>query len=205
MTRNATSTSRPTAGDRASAADTAAVEEAARLVEQAEGILGNYLEPGRVPAARVARRFLMSGDLELVLGLYMQAMKGDPEEPAYPWNLASSLDRLRQSDLALVFVRRAIRVAREVGDLEWAGAAVHLALADIAIRAGELGAAERAIEQAHSIDPTAPVERYRRHLRRESAAQERGGERTRHEARAALPQRVFEELAVFECAEAGRQ
>lgn len=85
--------------------------------------------------------------------------------PAYPWNLASSLDRLQLSDLALVFLRRAIRVAEETGDAEWSGADAHLAWADVAMRAGEPEMAEIAIDKARQIDPGAPVERYVRQLR----------------------------------------
>jgi tetratricopeptide (TPR) repeat protein len=203
MTRNAASTSRHVDGGRASAASPARVEEAAHLAEQAEEILGGYLQPGRLPTARVAHRFLRSGDLERVLGLYVQAMEGDPLEPAYPWNLASSLDRLRLPDLALLFIRRAIRVAREAGDLEWAGADANLALADIAIRAGEPETAEIAIDQAHRIDPGAPVERYLRRLRRTSPSPE-GRELAREETRSALPKRMLDELAILERNEEGR-
>jgi tetratricopeptide (TPR) repeat protein len=170
MTRNAASTSRHAVGGRVSAGSSAAVDEAARLAEQAEEILGGYLHPGRWPTARIARRFLQSGDLERVLGLYTRAMESDPYEPAYPWNLASSLDRLRLANLALTFIRRAIRVAEETGDREWAGADAHLAWADIAIHAGEPETAEIAIERARRIDPHAPFERYLRRLRRESAS-----------------------------------
>jgi tetratricopeptide (TPR) repeat protein len=197
MTRNAASTSRHAAGGPASVDSPSGVEAAARLAEQAEEVLGGYLEPGQWPTARAARHFLASGDLERILSLYMQAMEGDPLEPAYPWNLASSLDRLSLPELALVFVQRAIRVAREAGDREWAGADAHLAWADIAIRAGEPETAEAAIEQAHSIDPSAPVERYLHRLRHESSTPERR-EIARHETRSVLPKRILEELTVLE-------
>jgi tetratricopeptide (TPR) repeat protein len=202
MTRNAASTSRHAAGDPESVGSRSAAEEAARLATQAEEILGGYLEPGAWPASRAARRFLAGGDLERVLSLYMQAMESDPLEPAYPWNLASSLDRLRLPDLALVFIRRAIRVAREAGDLEWAGVDAHLALADIAMRAGESEAARMAIERARGIDPDAPVERYLRRLRREPPTPERR-ELARRATRSALPKQILEELAVLERTEAG--
>jgi tetratricopeptide (TPR) repeat protein len=155
MTNNAASTSRRAAAGRASVDNAAAVESAARLVDEAEKILGGYLRPGRLPAARTTRRFLDSGDLERVLSLYVRAMEGDPREPAYPWNLASSLDRLRLPDLALIFIRRAIRVAEETGDREWAGADVHLACADIARHAGDSEMAELAFDRAREIDPEA--------------------------------------------------
>jgi hypothetical protein len=103
----------------------------------------------------MARRFLDSGDLERVLSLYARAMEDDPREPAYPWNLASSLDRLHLPDLALIFIRRAIRVAEETDDREWVGADVHLACADIARHAGDPQMAELALERAREIDPEA--------------------------------------------------
>ena len=147
MTSNAAQSSRRVDVDRASVANAATLEEAGKLVDQAEEILGRYLRPGQWPAAPVARRFRESGDLQLVLSLYARAMADDPDEASYPWNLTSSLDRLRLPDLALVFVRHAIRVAEESGDTEWAGADVHLAWADIALRAGQPEMAERAIER----------------------------------------------------------
>jgi tetratricopeptide (TPR) repeat protein len=140
-----------------------------QLADQAEEIFARYLDPGSWPTAQVARVFRRSGDLERVLSLYSQAMESDPREPAYPWNLASSLDRLQLSDLALIFLRRAIRVAEDTGDSDWAGADAHLAWADIAIRAGEPEMAEIAIEKARKIDPGAPVERYVRQLRHDRA------------------------------------
>jgi tetratricopeptide (TPR) repeat protein len=154
MTGNAASTSKRVVAGRAGV-DSSAVENSALLVDQAEKILGAYLHPGRWPAARTARRFLDSGDLERVLSLYVRAMEGEPREPAYPWNLASSLDRLRLPDLALIFIRRAIRVAEEIGDHEWVGADVHLACADIARRAGDSEMAEMALHRAREIDPDA--------------------------------------------------
>ena len=155
MTNNAASTSKRAAAGRASVASPAATESAARLADQAEKILGGYLRPGRWPAARTARRFRESGDLERVLGLYTRAMEDDPHEPAYPWNLASSLDRLRLADLALIFIRRAIRVSEETGDREWTGADVHLACADIARHAGDPEMTELALDRARELDPQA--------------------------------------------------
>jgi tetratricopeptide (TPR) repeat protein len=165
MTSNAASTSRHAGAARASASSAKAIESAAHLADEAEGILGGYLHPGRWPAARTARRFLDSGDLERVLSLYTRAMENDPREPAYPWNLASSLDRLRLPDLALIFIRRAIRVAEETDDREWAGADVHLACADIARHAGDTEMAELALHRAREIDPEAGS----RHARRAAA------------------------------------
>ncbi|MFI5003461.1 MAG: hypothetical protein ACHQE6_00460 [Solirubrobacterales bacterium] len=197
MTRNAASTSGPAAGGPASAGSSASVEEAACLAERAEEILGGYLQPGRWATARVARRFLQSKDLERVLSLYMGAMESDPQEPAYPWNLASSLDRLRLSDLALTFIRRAIRVADETGDREWSGADAHLAWADIALHAGEPEVAEIAIERARRIDPHAPFERYLRRLRREPADRWTPYRLERSQ----LPNRILDELSALETAE----
>ncbi|HWY90880.1 MAG TPA: hypothetical protein VNY31_09440 [Solirubrobacteraceae bacterium] len=161
MTSNAASTSRHAGVVPPNANSAKAVESAARLADEAEKILVGYLHPGRWPAARTARRFLDSGDLERVLSLYTRAMESDPREPAYPWNLASSLDRLRLPDLALIFIRRAIRVAEETDDREWAGADVHLACADIARHAGDSEMAELALHRAREIDPQAG----RRHTR----------------------------------------
>ena len=166
MTNNATNTAKRVGRNRASVTSSSPVEEAAQLAERAEEILGGYLQPASWATARVARRFRESGDLETVLSLYAQAMADDPQEPAYPWNLASSLDRLQLPDLALVFLRRAIRIGEETGDGDWTGAGVYLGWADVAIRAGEPAMAELAIEKAREADPGAPVERYVRQLRR---------------------------------------
>jgi len=40
--------------------------------------------------------------------LYSRAMRLDPDEAAYPWNLASVLNRLGLNDLSLGFMMRAI-------------------------------------------------------------------------------------------------
>lgn len=155
MTRNAANTSKRAAAGPPSADNAAAIKRAAALADEAERILGGYLHAGRWPAARTARRFRESGDLERVLSLYVCAMEDDPREPAYPWNLASSLDRLRLADLALIFIRRAIRVAEEIGDREWAGADVHRACADIARHANDPQMAELALGRAREIDSQA--------------------------------------------------
>jgi tetratricopeptide (TPR) repeat protein len=184
MTNNAASTSKRAADGRASVSSDSRIEQAAQLAERAELIFGRYLSHSSSPSARVARQFRESGDLEIVLSLYAQAMADDPQESAYPWNLASSLDRLRLSDLALIFLRRAIRVAEEAGDDEWAGVDVHLAWADVAMRAGEPEMAEMAIEKARELDPGAPVERYVRQLRkRRSAPKDAGAARNDDAAR----------------------
>ena len=167
MTSNAASTSKRVVVDRARSVNSdAAVAQAGELVDQAEEVLGRYLGPAQWAAVRAARQFRETGDLQLVLSLYARAMEDDPGEPAHPWNLASSLDRLRLPDLALIFVRRAIRVAEETGDHEWAGADAHLAWADIALRADEPEMAEQAIARAREISPEVPVETYLRRIRR---------------------------------------
>lgn len=166
MTSNATSTTRQAAKGPASVGSAVKIERASQLVDEAEATLGRYLVAGRWPNARVARKFRESDDLQIVLSLYTRAMEDDPGEPAYPWNLASALDRLRLPDLALVYIRRAIRIAEQAGDREWSGTGVYLACADIALRAGEPEVAEWAIAKAREIDPGAPVERYLRLLRR---------------------------------------
>jgi hypothetical protein len=167
MTTNAANTGRHAVAGPANGSSSAEMKEAALLIEQADEILSGFLQPGRWSTEHAARRFLQRDDLQHVLSLYMKAMEKDPIEPAYPWNLASSLDRLQLPDLALVFIRRAIRVALETGDDAWAGADAHLAWADVAIRAKEFETAEIAIDQARRIDPGTPYQRYLRRLRRE--------------------------------------
>lgn len=81
---------------------------------------------------------LLQSDLfERILGLYCRAMRLDPLEPSYPWNLASLMSRLGFHDLAVAYLGRAVAVARAVGDTEWSDAASHLAWADAALRAGQ--------------------------------------------------------------------
>ena len=172
MTTKKASTSRRAAAARARVAKARPARDAARLAEDAEEILGSYLQPGHWPSAKSIRAFKDQGALEPVLVLYEQAMESDPTEPAYPWNLASSLDRLGMSDLAIAYMRRAIRMAEEVGDDEWAGADAHIALADIALRAGDSEIAALAIETARRLDPDAPIGRYQQRLRRHLEASE---------------------------------
>ncbi len=167
MTSNAASTSRRAVGAPESVDSVDAVEEAARLVERAEEVLGRYLRPGRQATARARQRFLSGDALQIVLSDYARAMEKDPDEAAYPWNLASSLDRLGLEDLAVSFIRRAIRVAIDTGDAEWAGADAHLAWADIAIRAGEPETAAIAIERARRLNPDLEYRPYVRRVRRE--------------------------------------
>lgn len=167
MTIREASTHKRAVAEREHAANGRSPNSTESLIEEAEEILGRYLEPGKLPRASVAQAFRSRGDLELVLNLYEQAMEGDPQEPAHPWNLASSLDRLGVSDLAVAYMRRAIRIAAEIGDMAWAGADAYLALADIAIGAGDPEIAALAIDHARRLDPRAAVSRYQRRLRRQ--------------------------------------
>ncbi|MEX1265079.1 MAG: hypothetical protein WEE66_14295 [Actinomycetota bacterium] len=67
--------------------------------------------------------------------LYLQAMRLEPQEPSYPWNLASSMGRLGQHHLALAFIEQAITMAHATGDEEWSDTYAHIAWADVAMRA----------------------------------------------------------------------
>jgi hypothetical protein len=71
-----------------------------------------------------------------------------PPNRRTPWNLASTLDSLGLSPLALGYMARAIQAAEETGDDKWAGADAHLALAEIALRAGEPDLAVTALASA---------------------------------------------------------
>ena len=98
-------------------------------------------------------RFLEGDRPGRVLSLYCEAMRLDPLEPAYPWNLSSKLYRLGLPELALAFSQRAIRVSQETGDDEWADAGAHLAMADIAAFAGQYDVALAALARAKELDP----------------------------------------------------
>lgn len=138
---------------------------AAELVESADALVNEVLAPGRWPQARTVDRFLKDDRLERVLSLYARAMRLDPGEPAYPWNLSSTLNRLGLNDLALGFMTRALHVAEEVGDEEWSDADAHLALAEIALDAGETDIALMAIARARQLAPTgADVDAHARRL-----------------------------------------
>jgi tetratricopeptide (TPR) repeat protein len=167
MASKRANTARLEVDDREQSDDGASPMAAPELVDRAEEILERYVKPGRWPRPRVAKAFRDAGHLEQVLGLYARAIEDEPDEPAYPWNLASSLDRLGLSDLALAYMRRAIRVAEETGDDEWAGADAYLALADIAVRSRDFDSARVAIEHAKRLEPSAPIERYQRLLRQQ--------------------------------------
>ena len=130
----------------------AAVAKAERLVGEADELLATVLGPGEWPATEVTERFLSEGKLDRVLGLYGQAIRLDPTEPAYPWNLASALNRLGLNDLALGFISRAIHLAEKSGDSEWSGPDAQLALAEVAIDAGEHDLALTALAHAQADD-----------------------------------------------------
>src|SRR5689334_21895628 len=118
-------------------ADPEVVAKAEQLVGEADGLLASVLGPGEWPTNQAAERFLSEGSLDRVLALYGQAMRLDPTEPAYPWNLASALNRLGLNDLALGFIARAIHLAQQSGEREWSGPGAQLALAEVAIDSGE--------------------------------------------------------------------
>lgn len=125
----------PAGGDDRRAADAARARE---LVEIADDLAADpILTSGEWPDGQAVDTFLEDDRFERILGLYCRAMRLDPLEPAYPWNLASVMSRLGFDDLAVVYLGRAITVARAVGDEEWSDAAAHLAWADAALRAGQ--------------------------------------------------------------------
>lgn len=129
-----------------------AVAKAAQLVDRADELLADAVRPGEWPEAEVVERFLAEGKLDRVLALYGQAIRLDPTEPAYPWNLASALNRLGLNDLALGFIARAIHLAEQSGEPEWSGPGAQLALAEVAIDAGEYDLALTALAHARAGD-----------------------------------------------------
>jgi tetratricopeptide (TPR) repeat protein len=133
-------------------ADPEAVASAERLVGEADELLAGAFKPGEWPETEVAERFLSDGKLDQVLALYGQAMRLDPTEPAYPWNLGSALNRLGLNDLALGFIARAIHLAEQGGESEWSGPGAQLALAEVAIDAGEYDLALTALAHARADD-----------------------------------------------------
>lgn len=129
-----------------------AAAKAEALVGEADELLADVLAPGHWPEAKAAERFLSEGKLDRVLALYGQAMRLDPSEPAYPWNLASAMNRLGLNDLALGFMTRAIHLAAAKGEREWSGPDAQLALAEVAIDAGEYDLALTALAHARAED-----------------------------------------------------
>lgn len=143
---NAANTPEPVDADRAAAA------KAEALVSEADELLADALGPGQWPESEVAEHFLSQGNLDRVLALYGQAMRLDASEPAYPWNLASAMNRLGLNDLALGFLTRAIHLAEQRGEREWSGPDAQLALAEVAIDAGEYDLALTALAHARADD-----------------------------------------------------
>lgn len=127
-------------------------ESAQGFADQASALIAEVLAPGRWPQARTVERFLEGDRLERVLSLYARAMAADPDEAAYPWNLASTLNRLGLNALALGFIARAIHLAARAGDDEWSGSAVYLAMAEIAVDAGEPDVALTALARAQEME-----------------------------------------------------
>jgi tetratricopeptide (TPR) repeat protein len=170
------------ASGRGGAADARSAElaRAAELVARADGLIAEVVAPGRWPRRRTVERFLDGDRLQRVLGLYTEAMRLDPDEPAYPWNLASTLNRLGLNELALGFIERAIRIARTAGDAEWADASAHLAWAEVAEHAGQYEVALVALARAKSLangsaEIGVSIERERRAIER--ALQQQAPER----------------------------
>lgn len=127
-----------------------ALASAAELVGEADELVAEVLTAGRWPQQATVERFLEGDRLQRVLSLYSRAMQLDPDESAYPWNLASTLNRLGLNDLALGFMTRAIHVAQQTVDTEWAGADAYVALAEIAIAAREPEVALTALARAQA-------------------------------------------------------
>ena len=139
--------------------------KAAALVDEADGLVGEALSPGRWPQAKTVDRFLEDGGLERLLALYSRAMWLDASEPAYPWNLSSVLRRLRQNDLALAFLARAINTGERVNEEDYSGADAYLALAETAIDAEETDLAFVALARAQNLgEGREDVARYARQL-----------------------------------------
>lgn len=133
-------------------ADPEAAAKAEALVGEADELLGDAFGPGGWPEDDAAERFLSEGKLDRVLALYGQAMRIDASEPAYPWNLGSAMNRLGLNDLALGFLTRAIHLAEQRGERQWSGPDAQLALAEVAIDAGEYDLALTALAHARADD-----------------------------------------------------
>lgn len=140
------------------------IEQATQLVDQAEQLIAEVLNPGEWPEDETVLRFMSEGRLERTLALYLQAIRLDPLEPAYPWNLASTLSRLGLNDFAFALIAQAIHVGEQTGQEDWAGAGEHLALAETALDAGQEDIAVVAIARAAEIDPADDVQTQARRL-----------------------------------------
>jgi len=155
---NVASTERPAGSAPGDAAErSSSTARAIELVAAADALVAEVLSPGRWPQARTVDRFFEGDRLERVLALYGHAIRLDPEEPAYPWNLAALLRRLGLNELALGYLQRAIRVAREVGDKEWSDASAYLALAEAAAASRHDDVAVVALARAKSMQPSDPA------------------------------------------------
>jgi tetratricopeptide (TPR) repeat protein len=132
---------------------TKARAKAAEMVSAAEGLVTEVLKPGRWPQQRTVDRFMKGDRLAQVLALYVRAIRLDPDEPAYPWNLSATLSRLGLNDLALAFMTTAVHVAERVGDDEWSDFDAHVALAEVALEANEPEMALLAVAQARDLAP----------------------------------------------------
>lgn len=133
-------------------AEPAVAARAEQLVGEADELLVDGFGPGEWPETQAIERFLSEGKLDRVLALYGQAMRLDPTEPAYPWNLGSAMNRLGLNDLALGFLTRAIHLAGQRGESEWSGPDAQLALAEVAIDAGEYDLALTTLAHARADD-----------------------------------------------------
>ena len=140
------------------------IEQATQLVDQAEQLIAEVLEPGQWPERDAVERFMSEGRLERTFALYLQAIRLDPLEPAYPWNLASTLSRLGLNDVAFALIAQAIHVGERTGQEEWTGAGEHLALAETALDAGHEDMAVVAIARATEIDSAGQVRAQARRL-----------------------------------------
>ncbi len=117
--------------------DAGATPQALAFVNEADALIRKRLPERGWSQRKTVDRFLADDRLERVLARYSRALRLDPTEPAYPWNLAGMLKRLGLHDLALSYIERAIRVAQDIGDHEWADAGAHLAWAEAALCAGQ--------------------------------------------------------------------
>ncbi len=127
------------------------------LVGEADELLASALAPGHWPESDEVDRFLSEGKLDRVLALYGHAMRLDADEPSYPWNLASAMNRLGLNDLALGFLSRAIHLAEQREEGEWSGPDAQLALAEMAMDAGEYDLALTALAHAREADESSDL------------------------------------------------
>jgi tetratricopeptide (TPR) repeat protein len=133
-------------------AEPAGAAKAEQLVGEADELLVDAFGAGEWPEAEAIERFLSEGKLDHVLALYGQAMRLDADEPAYPWNLGSAMNRLGLNDLALGFLSRATHLAERRGEAQWSGPDAQLAVAEVAIDAGEYDLALTALAHARADD-----------------------------------------------------